>query len=73
MDYAGVVVVVKIEVSQIDFLNKIMEGHEGYALVSTIDPFQGILHLNTSKTMLDDLLKILEDLPITIETLSIIA
>ena len=54
---------VQVATKDIDFLNKIMEGYEGIALVTTEDAEQGYVRLYTADSTKNYLLEILETFP----------
>ena len=56
-------ILVQVATKDIDLLNKIMEGYEGIALVTTEDAQQGYVRLYTACTTKNYLLKILETFP----------
>lgn len=64
-------ILIKIAPRNIDFLNKILEGYEGTALVTTEDPHEGIVRLHTAETMKTMLLELLKELPREVQIINI--
>ncbi|NMA01345.1 MAG: DUF4911 domain-containing protein [Clostridia bacterium] len=53
----------KVNPEDIDFINKIFEGFDNLALVTTIDNKQGLLRINVTPGTREDVLKILSEFP----------
>ena len=53
----------KVNPEDIDFINKIFEGFDNLALVTTIDNKQGLLRINVTPGTREDVLKILSKFP----------
>ena len=64
-------ILVKLPTNEIDFLNKVLEGYEGTALVTTENPHEGLVRLHTASSMKTMLLKILQELPRKVEIVDI--
>jgi len=56
-------ILVQVATKDIDLLNKLMEGYEGMALVTTEDAEQGYVRLYTASSTKKYLLEILETFP----------
>lgn len=54
---------------QIDLVNKLIEGCDGLAVVTTVDPCQGILLVQTSESLQQETLAVLQGLPVSIKIL----
>ena len=63
MEIRDVMIKIEVQPKDIDFVNKIVEAYEGIALVSTVDPREGILVIHTSPQCYEDLKQILDTLP----------
>ena len=63
IDEREISILVQVATKDIDLLNKIIEGHEGIALVTTEDAGQGYVRLHTACSTKNYLLKILEAFP----------
>jgi len=63
-------ILVQVATKDIDLLNKIMEGHEGIALVTTEDAEQGYVRLHTAHSTESYLLEILKTFPRDIKIIS---
>ncbi len=63
-------VLVEIAPQDIDFFNKLIEGYDNLALVTTIDAKMGKLALWVARQSLKDLLAVLKCLPIPIHLVS---
>ncbi|KUO50608.1 MAG: hypothetical protein APF76_08145 [Desulfitibacter sp. BRH_c19] len=64
-------ILVKVATSEIDFLNKILEGYEGTALVTTENPQEGLVRLYTALSMKTMLLELLQKLPREVKVIDI--
>ncbi len=62
----GETIMVTIEPADIDFFNKLLEGYDHLALVSTIDAKLGRMALRVAQNARKDLLAILHCLPIPV-------
>jgi len=60
-------ILVRVATRDIDLLNKIIEGYEGIALVTTEDAQQGYVRLYTAQSTKNYLLEILKTFPRDIE------
>lgn len=64
-------ILVQVAIRDIDLLNKIMEGHEGIALVTTEDAQQGYVRLHTAQSTKTYLLEKLAIFPRNIKIINI--
>ncbi|WP_028309445.1 DUF4911 domain-containing protein [Desulfitibacter alkalitolerans] len=64
-------ILVQVAIRDIDLLNKIVEGHEGIALVTTEDAHHGYVRLHTAQSSKAYLLEILETFPREIKIIDI--
>ncbi len=64
------VIYVRVDRKDIDILNKILEGYEGLALVTTIDAKEGIVQLTTFSGLKASLLEVLKIIPRKIEIIT---
>lgn len=62
----GEMIVCQIEPRDIDFFNKLLEGYDNLALVTTVDATLGRLVLRVAKAAKKDLMAILHCLPIPV-------
>ena len=62
-------ITVQVEPTDIDFFNKLIEGYDNLALVTTIDATLGKLALWVSEQNKKDLLAVLRCMPIPVELL----
>lgn len=69
MNYDTGIIYAKVLKSQIADITRIMEGYEHLALVSTMNPNDGIIKLLGTPDTVADVLLILENLPFTVEIL----
>lgn len=61
--FSEIKITIRVDPRDINFVTKIIESHEGTAVVTTEDPKSGILSLRTSSSCADELFKILDTLP----------
>ncbi|MEW6621706.1 MAG: DUF4911 domain-containing protein [Bacillota bacterium] len=47
----------------IDFINKIIEGYEGIALVSTVNSSKALLKIQTSTDLVEEVIVVLKSIP----------
>lgn len=57
----------KIHPSDVNFVNRIIEGYEYFGVMSTMDKTQGIMMLRSTKGMRQEAILLLESLPEVIE------
>lgn len=60
---------VKLNKREISFFKKIIEAHEHMAFVIQVNPDQGVIGLYTTSGQLEDLVNIIENLPLNVELL----
>ena len=63
-------ILLKMEPNHIDFFNKLIEGYDNLALVTTIDAKLGEVALRVSEYTKKDILAILKCLPIPLNVIS---
>jgi putative protease len=56
-------ILIKIDPKDIAFLNKIFEGYDGLAVVSTLDRQKGLVALTVTPDTKEDVLEILKNFP----------
>lgn len=64
------IVYIKVAPAQITDVNRIFEGYEYYALVSTVDRERGILKLRGTPDTLKDIYNVVENFPFPVQILS---
>ena len=63
------IIYVRVAPERIADVNWIMEGYEHLALVSTIDPAEGVVKLLGTPDTYNDVMEIIENMPFTAEVL----
>ncbi len=66
MNNEGECIMVKVEPSDIDLFNKLIEGYDNLALVTTVDAGLGKLVLRVARNAKKDLMAVLHCLPIPV-------
>ena len=66
----GEAIVIRVDPSHIDLLNKLMEGYDHLALVSTLDAKAGKLVVWVTKDTYRDALRVLKYMPFPVKRLS---
>ena len=66
MNNEGECIMVKVEPSDIDLFNKLIEGYDNLALVTTVDAGLGKLVLRVARKAKKDLMAVLHCLPIPV-------
>jgi putative protease len=60
------IIKLKISPKDINFFNRIMEGYEYLGIVTTLDKNAGILIISTTKDFYEDVLGIVENMPMPV-------
>ena len=60
------IIKLKISPKDINFFNRIMEGYEYLGVVTTLDKNEGILIISTTKDFYEDVLGIVENMPMPV-------
>ncbi len=64
-------ILIQIDVKHINFMNRIMEGYEYLGVVTTVKDRLGVLRIRTTPDTYGEVEKILENLPIDFEYVSL--
>ena len=65
------IIKLKISPKDINFFNRIMEGYEYLGVVTTLDKNVGILIISTTKDFYEDVLGIVENMPMPVIRLKV--
>ncbi len=65
------IIKLKISPKDINFFNRIMEGYEYLGVVTTLDKNEGILIISTTKDFYEDVLGIVENMPMPVIRLKV--
>ncbi|MDK2822586.1 MAG: hypothetical protein PWQ67_2541 [Clostridia bacterium] len=60
-------ILIKVDVKEINYIQKIMECYENLAIVVPLDPKKGRLLIHTTNNLIEDVVDILKSLPVKIE------
>ncbi|GAW94213.1 DUF4911 domain-containing protein [Calderihabitans maritimus] len=62
-------ILVQVNPKEIDFLNKIIEGYDGLAMVTTADAKEGLVEVHVTPDTREEVIRILEDFPVPVKIL----
>lgn len=60
-------ILIQIDMKDINYINRIMEGYEYLGVVTTVKDAQGVLRIRVTPDTYPEVLKILENLPVKFE------
>lgn len=63
----GEEILIKIDVKYINYINRIMEGHEYLGVVTTVKDMEGVLRIRTTPDTYGEVQEVLANLPVPFE------